>query len=168
MRKTWRRIAVRRSPGQAEVIVQRRAPRLRLAHLSIAAALVGGIVLGAANPAIAQVRVGAGVKGDSQFVKPGLANNWLRGYVKDTAADSACAEVWVDFVTLSGRHHDAYAVRICGSGRSGWGSWHFAADPRIRGIRTAVCTLSQTGLRKCSDHWPHLAARAGTYKLQTL
>jgi len=85
----------------------------------------------------------------------------------------------MDFTTRPHHHFDAYAVRICGNGRSGWSRYNKAHEsptpPKdrkwtwtIRGVRTAACTYSQSGTRKCTRQWVHDAVRAGTFNLQTL
>lgn len=93
--------------------------------------------------------------------------------MKDTVADGACAELWMDFTTRPHHHHDAYVVRTCGRDRSGWGRYHKVLDPRIHGVRAAVCTYGSHGTgwppeRLCSDQWPHQSARAGTYREETV
>lgn len=147
-------------------------PMRRVVHIVITAALTVGTLVGTAGPASARERIwlsGTGVAGEVIF-DDGWSKAGLQGWVKDTAADGRCAEVWMDFTTWPHQHHDAYVVRSCGSGHAGWGRYNKVDDWRIRGVRTAACTYwPPAGTRNCgSATWPHASADAGTYNLQTV
>lgn len=159
-----------REQGAESSLLVSRSP-VRLAPLLVG--LVAAIF--AASPTSASARertdvAGVGVAGEVVF-DDGRFSAGLQGWVKDTSADRACAEVWMDFTTRPHHHFDAFAVRICGSGRSGWGTYNKAGRRwgwTVRGFRTAVCTYRSNGTRKCSRQWVHDSVRARTFKLQEL
>ena len=141
-------------------------------YIAIVVLTAMATIAGSAAPANAgeSVKVrGKGVTGVVRF-KDGTVKSVssLQAKVQDAASDSACAEVWMDFTTFPHEHFDAYAVRICGNGRSGWGRVNKQSDWRIHGFRTAACTWSSNGTRRCTQQWPHDAVRANTYNLQVL
>lgn len=133
---------------------------------------VGTFVVGA-GPAKARERhgvYGAGASGQV-ILDDGLFGAGLMGWVEDTAADGACAEVWMDFSTRPHHHFDAYAVRVCGRGFGGWGRYNKAKGRSgwtIHGVRTAACTYWPNGTRKCTQRWPHLSVQARTFHLETI
>ncbi len=95
----------------------------------------------------------------------------LQGWVKDTASDGACAELWMDFTTKPHHHFDAYAIRTCGPGKNGLGRYNKVRGKwgwTIRGVRTAACTYWPNGTRKCTRQWPYDSARANTFNLQVV
>lgn len=140
---------------------------------ALALALAVGACAAAAGPASARERhnvTGPGVSGQAVF-DDGRLSAGLRGWVRDPSNDGACAEVWMDFATRPHHHFDAYVVRTCGYGRSGWGRYNKVGHPwgwTINGVRTAACRYWRDGSRTCTQQWPHDAVRAGTFNVQTV
>jgi hypothetical protein len=126
----------------------------------------------AATAALASARerhsvTGPGVSGQV-VLDDGPIRAGLRGWVRDTSNDGACAEVCMDFTTRPHHHFDAYVVRTCGYGRSGWGPYKKVGPPwgwTIHGVRTAACRYWRDGSRTCTQQWPHNSVRAGTFSL---